>query len=290
MTNKQRALIEVSIYYIIIGAAGLGVFLWLEDYSSIERFIYADLGMTLLTFIFSLIKKNSSMYDAYWSVIPFYFLLVWFIYYEGNNWNIYQWACTLVISFWSWRLTFNWGIGWPGWQHEDWRYVNFRHQFKSFFQPINFLAIHLYPTVIVFLSMLGLFWVFEKGELEMSWLFWIGIATSLLGTLLELFADRDLMRFRQRPNPQKTDLLDTGLWAYSRNPNYLGEILFWFGLLFCALGFGAPWYTAIGSVGMLLMFVFASIPMKEKQMMKKRPEQFMDYKSRVPRLLPRVGK
>jgi steroid 5-alpha reductase family enzyme len=290
MTKKLRALTEVSIYYLIIGLAGLGVFKWLEGYSSIERFMYADLAMTVLTFIFSVLKRNSSVYDAYWSLIPFYFVLVWYAFYGGADWSIYQWACAFVISFWSWRLSFNWGIGWPGWHHEDWRYVNFRNQFKSFFQPINFLAIHLFPTVIVFLSMLGLFWVFEKGEVQMNWLFWLGIATGLVGTLLELFADRELIRFRKRPNPQKTDLLDTGLWAHSRNPNYLGEILFWFGLLFCGLAFGAPWYTAIGAPGMLVMFIFASIPMKEKQMMKKRPEAFKQYKARVPQLMPRISK
>ncbi len=290
MTRKQSALIEVTVYYIIIGLVGLFTYNYFNQQSSIERFIYADLAMTVLTFVISIIKRNSSTYDAYWSVIPFYFVLAWYAFYGGEDWTLYHWACALVISFWSWRLTFNWGIGWPGWQHEDWRYVNFREQFKSFFQPINFLAIHLYPTVIVFLSMLGLFWVFEQGELQTIWLFWLGIISSLLGTLLELFADRELMRFRKRPNPQKTDLLETGLWAYSRNPNYLGEILFWFGLLFCGLAYGAPWYAGIGAVGMLAMFWFASIPMKETQMMKKRPEEFMEYKSRVPSLLPKFRK
>jgi len=283
---KENALIEVSIYYLLIAACGWFTFELLEGESSIARFFYADLAMTVLTFLFSLIKKNSSMYDPYWSVIPFYFILAWYLAYGGEDWTIYHWSAAFVVSFWSWRLTFNWGIGWPGWHHEDFRYVNFRHQFKQYFQPINFSAIHLYPTLIVFLSILGLFWVYELGQLESSALFWLGFALGIIGTLLELFADRELIRFRKRPNPKKEDLLQSGLWAHMRNPNYLGEILFWFGLMLMGFGYGAPWYIAIGPVGMLCMFVFASIPMKEKQMMKKRPAAFLDYKKRVPMLLP----
>ena len=286
MHIKQKARIEVTIYYVIIGALGWFIFQYFGNKSSIERFIYADLAMTILTFIFSLIKRNSSMYDAYWSVIPFYFVLAWFYAFNGADWIIFQWVAALVISFWSWRLTSNWTIGWRGWAHEDFRYVGFRKQFKNFFQPINFLAIHLYPTVIVFLSMLGMFWVFEKGTLQTAWLFWLGACLGILGTLLELFADRELIRFKKRTNPQSNDLLDTGLWAHMRNPNYLGEILFWFGLLAMGLSFGAPRYTAIGALGMLAMFVFASIPLTENRMMEKRPEAFKAYKARVPMLIP----
>jgi len=52
------------------------------------------------------------------------------------------------------------------------------------------------------------------------------------------------------------------------------------------LAFGAPWYTSLGSVGMLLMFLFASIPMKEKQMIKNRPDEFEKYKKEVSVLFP----
>ena len=286
MTKKQNALLQVTAIYIIIGLIGWAAFQYFQEETSVLRFLYADLCMTVVAFFFSLLKRNSSVYDAYWSVIPFYFLVFWFVYFEGGEWEIHQWICALSISFWSWRLTLSWARGWPGWHHEDWRYVNFRHQFGNFFQPINFLAIHLYPTAIVFLSMWGLFWVYEFGVLQSFGLFYFGAFISVLGTILELLADNELARFRKRENPQKEDILQTGIWAYSRNPNYLGEILFWFGLLGMAIAFGAPWYTAIGSIGMLLMFLFASIPMKDKQMVKNRPEAFEKYKNEVSKLIP----
>ena len=286
MNKKQKALLEIIIIYLVIGIAGWITYQSFQDETTILRFIYADLSMTIVTFFFSLFKRNSSVYDAYWSVIPFFFIVQWFVYFGGSEWDIFHWICAFVVSFWSWRLTLSWGRGWPGWEHEDWRYVNFRIQFGKFFQLINFLAIHLYPTLIVFLSMWGLFWVYDLGVLESAGLFYFGAFLALSGTMLELFADNELARFRKRENKKKEDILRTGIWAYSRNPNYLGELLFWFGLLAMSLAFGAPWFTAIGSVGMLLMFLFASIPMKDKQMEKNRPKAFANYKKEVSALIP----
>ena len=286
MNEKQKALFQVTLIYLLVGLVGWTTFEYFEDSGIVLRFIYADLAMTLMTFFFSVLKKNSSVYDPYWSLIPFYFVLFWYGYYGGDGWNIYPWICSLAITFWGFRLTLSWARGWPGWQHEDWRYVNFRKQFGKFFQPINFLAIHLFPTVIVFLGMWPLFWVYEFGELENPALFYFGAALAFLGGFLELLADNELDRFRKRKNKKKEDILRTGIWAYSRNPNYLGELLFWFGLLGMGMAFGAPFYTGIGAVGMLLMFLFASIPMKDKQMEKNRPEAFAKYKREVSRILP----
>lgn len=286
MNKKVKALAEIALIYLIVGFAGWTTYYFFQNQDVVLRFLYADLSMTIVAYLFSILKRNSSVYDAYWSVIPFYFMLLWYVYFGGSEWGIYQWTSAVAVSFWSWRLTWSWARGWPGWEHEDWRYVNFRKQFGKFFQPINFLAIHLYPTLIVFLGMWGLFWVFDFGEIQSPVLFYFGAFLSFLGTILELLADSELDRFRNRNNKKKEDILRNGIWAYSRNPNYLGEILFWFGLLGMGLAFGAPGYTAIGSIGMLLMFLFASIPLKDRQMEKNRPEAFAKYRKEVPKLFP----
>jgi steroid 5-alpha reductase family enzyme len=290
MSDKRKALLEVTIMYIIIGTLGWVSYYILDNEEPIIRFLYADLVMTVAAFIFSLIKRNSSVYDPYWSVIPFFFIVQWFIYFGGSDWEIYQWICAIAMSLWSWRLTLSWARGFPGWHHEDWRYVNFRNQFGKFFQPINFLGIHLFPTLIVFLSMRPLFWIYDFGEMQYPFLFYIGAFIAFLGIWFEYIADNQLARFRKRINKKKEDILNTGIWSYSRNPNYLGEILFWFGLLGMGLAFNSPWYTSLGSIGMLFMFLFVSIPMKEKQMIKNRPEVFKKYKSEVPVLIPMPSK
>ncbi len=290
MSNKRKAILEVTMMYIIIGVLGWICYYVLDDQETVMRFLYADLAMTIATFIFSIIKRNSSVYDPYWTVIPFFFIVQWFVYFGGSDWQIYQWICAIAVSLWSWRLTLSWARGFPGWHHEDWRYVNFRNQFGNYFQPINFLAIHLYPTLIVFLGMWPLFWIYDFGEIQLPFLFYIGAFIAFLGIWFEYIADNQLAHFRKRKNKRKEDILNTGIWSYSRNPNYLGEILFWFGLLGMGLSFSSPWYTSLGSIGMLLMFIFASIPMKEKQMIKNRPAAFKKYKSEVSVLIPLPSK
>ena len=149
------------------------------------------------------IKRNSSVYDPYWSVIPFFFILIWYVYFGGGAWEIYQYLTAIVVSLWSWRLTLSWARGFPGWHHEDWRYVNFRNQFGKFFQPINFLAIHLYPTLIVFLGMWPLFWVYDFGEMQSSLLFYGSICIAFVGIWFEYIADNQLARFRNRKNKKE---------------------------------------------------------------------------------------
>ncbi|NLR90126.1 DUF1295 domain-containing protein [Flammeovirga agarivorans] len=286
MKQKQKDLLEVTLIYLIIGFAGFYTYLEIDVRDTVFRLLVSDLVMTVICYIFSVFKKNSSTYDAYWSVIPFYMLIFYFYDFSGASWGIPQWICAFVISAWSWRLTLSWARGWPGWNHEDFRYVNFRNQFGKFFQPINFLAIHLYPTLIVFASMWGVLYVYNGATLTIPYLFYLGALTSLIGTGFEYFADNELDKFRKRENPKKEDILKTGIWAKSRNPNYLGEMMFWFGVAMMGVSFSAPWYTTLGSIGMWAMFMFASIPLKDKQMMKNRPEAFIEYKKEVSRVLP----
>lgn len=266
--------------YLIIGMTGYITYLLLPSDSEIMRFFIADLAMMLIAYIFSVAKRNSSVYDAYWSLIPFFFILLWWV--NGyEQWSFVHYMVAAVVSFWSWRLTLNWYRSWPGWMHEDWRYVDFRNQFGKHFEWINFSAIHLYPTLLVFLCMSGLFYLFNHAQ-SFNLLIGIGSVLAIGGTLLELLADNVLFRERNNPERTKGTCVRKGLWKYSRNPNYIGEILFWVGIALIGLGANAPWWTCIGAVVMILMFVFASIPMKEKRLMKTRTD-FEAYRSEVPR-------
>jgi len=242
--------------------------------------------MTVVCFIFSVFKKNSSTYDPYWSVIPFYFILQWgFIYFPELT--IFHYLTFLLITIWSWRLTLNWVRSWFGFSHEDWRYINLAKQTGSFYPIVNFLGIHLFPTLLVFVGLWPLFYLFTN-TMQSAIFFSFGMAIGLLGTTLEFFADNQLARFRRRANPKTEDLLDTGIWGWCRNPNYLGEILFWIGLFLIGWSFGAPSYTVVGALVMLGLFVFISIPMKEKRMIEKRPA-FDAYKKRVGMLFPKFS-
>lgn len=289
MSQKSKDSLEIIIIYVFITLVGVITYQYLSLPNEMLRFLIADFGMTLSCFVFSVWKKNSSVYDAYWSYIPFLFIVQWFV--NGYMfWGISEFLTAFTLSFWSWRLSHNWYRSWSGWDHEDWRYVNFRKQFGKHFQWINFSAIHLYPTLIVFLSMTGLFSLYDSSmphDLNAGII--LGNTVSLIGVLLELFADNTLYAERKNVSRIKGTTIRSGLWGQIRNPNYLGEMLFWVGLALIGISSGAAWWTTLGSIGMILMFVFASIPMKEKRLLSTRSD-FQSYLKEVPSLLPDLGK
>ena len=211
MIRNPNHIFQIVIIYIIIAISGYVTYqsVWTGD--EISDFLIADAVMTIVCFLFSLIKKNSSVYDPFWSVIPFFFVVMW-IYLFLEVLTIYHWLIFIVVSLWSWRLTLNWARSWHGFGHEDWRYVKLAKDNGAFYPLVNFFGIHLLPTLWVFGGMWPLFYVLESGPPNIV-LLSIGLIISLVGIAFEFFADNTLAKFRNRPNQKTGDLLEEGLWG-----------------------------------------------------------------------------
>jgi steroid 5-alpha reductase family enzyme len=284
MQTRTRDLVEIFLIYAAVAALG-GFIAETVSGSLIWRAGVADLLMTVAIFASSVWKKNSSTYDAYWSVMPS-LLTLWLCFEsDGLHWNLWQWLTIIVVNLWSWRLTLSWARGWRGWPHEDWRYLEFKQNHGNWYPLSNFFGIHLFPTIIVFVACLGLFTVAHAQTFN-PLLMCLGLVIALLGTVLELVADNQLANFRKRTNPLPTDILRRGIWGVVRYPNYLGEMLFWVGVALCGLGAGGAWWVAVGAIAMVVLFAAASIPMKDKRMAAMKPD-FESYRSTVPGFVPR---
>lgn len=283
----SKDLLTIIVFYVLIALSGLLSWLFVPVESEMWRFFIADLVMTVVCFLFSLIKKNTSVYDAYWSVIPFLFVVTWTIIHNENI-NAYHAVIFSIVSLWSWRLTHNWARSWDGFSHEDWRYIDMAKQTGKFYPLVNFLALHLFPTLIVFAGMLPLFFIFKEEPINYI-TYALGGLISLAGVGFEFFADNELYQFRQRENKKQGEILASGLWGIIRYPNYLGEILFWLGLAIIGQAYNAPIYTVLGSIAMIVMIRFASIPMKEKRMMERR-DDYSSYQQKTGLLLPKFWK
>jgi steroid 5-alpha reductase family enzyme len=107
----------------------------------------------------------------------------------------------------------------------------------------------------------------------------------LLATVIELVSDFNMAKFKSE-RVDRNQIIHTGLWKYSRHPNYLGEIMFWYGL---ALVYILPSFNEyiylLGAVANHCMFLFVSIPMAEKRMQKYKTN-FDEYKKETRMLLP----
>ncbi len=268
----------------LIGLSGVLTWKYIPINSQIFVFMVVSFVMTVVCYVFSVIKKNSSVYDAYWSVIPFYTVIL-LCYNNYQALTIYHLLTFLTVSIWSWRLTLNWVRSWSGFEQEDWRYRDLAEQTGSFYPLVNFFGIHLFPTAMVFSAMWPLFDVFGS-TMQYTWLFFVGMLICLSGVALEYFADNQLAKFRKRKDPKPEDLLDAGIWGRSRNPNYLGEIIFWFGIFLIGYSFGTSAITIVGSIMMLCLFIVISIPLKEDRMLERKPK-YGAYKKRVPKLIPK---
>ena len=282
--TKSRALVWIVIAYmaaLFIGGASL---YWIDQNPLVNIFI-ADLVATLVVFGFSRWFTNSSFYDAYWSVIPPFIALYWMAHSTVAVPPLRTLLMLGLILYWATRLTLNWAVHWQGIEHEDWRYVMLKQNHPRSAFWIDLAGIHLFPTLQVFAGMLPVYAVLCLSDAPFNWLDIIAALVTFTAVTIQMLGDFQLHAFNDTKQPG--DSIRTGLWGWSRHPNYFGEIGFWFGLfLFGLAARPQDWYwMGIGFVAMTLMFLFASIPMMEKRSLERRP-QYQEVIDSVSMLVP----
>lgn len=267
--SRFSSFVVCFVAYTIAFVFALGfLYYYKGSMSHLWMMLVADIIATIIVFIFSSIFKNSSLYDPYWSVAPPLIAIYWSL---NGNVNIVGYLMLFAIMVWAIRLTLNWARGWQGLHHEDWRYKMLREQNPKLYPFTNFAGIHLFPTVMVFLGMLPVYIVTSGIMIQpvIMPVLILGFSIALLATAIQLIADEQMRKFKFTSKPG--EYINTGLWKFSRHPNYFGEIIFWMGLWLMQMAvFPENWWTAIGFVAMLMMFLLASIPMMEKKNLKSK--------------------
>jgi steroid 5-alpha reductase family enzyme len=281
-------LISVAAYLVallaavlVVRAAGLG--------HPLADLALGTLVATVVVFLVSVAADNSSIYDPYWSVQPLAFAgyYLWTGQEDGGGISARAVIVVCLVFLYALRLTSNFYRDWPGLGKEDFRYRSFRERFGRFYWPVSFAGIHLFPTVMVYLGCLPLYAVFRPGTDGLSWLDWAGVVLLLGAIVLAFVADEQLRAFRGSPANQGR-IVGCGLWARSRHPNYLGEISTWWGLwLFALAAGGSWWWTVAGAAAITVMFVFASVPMMERRLLRTRTG-YAEYREQTGMLLPRL--
>ena len=282
---KSEALVRVTVVY-VIALFVAGLVLIISTAEPLWRALWADLAATLVVFGASRWHRNSSFYDAFWSVIPPVLMLWWMVVGSSAS-TIREMLVLALLLFWATRLTCHWAYYWPGLHHEDWRYGMLREQAGRNAFAVDLMGVHVFPTIQVFLGMLPVYAVTVIGDQPLNVIDGLAALVMFAAITLQMTADVQLHAFAAQAKPG--DTLETGLWSRSRHPNYLGEIGMWVGLALFGLAAypqGAGW-VGLGALAMILMFRYASIPMMEKRSLARRPE-YADTMARIPMLLPRL--
>jgi steroid 5-alpha reductase family enzyme len=247
----------------------------------------ADLAATVVVFQVSAVAGNASLYDPYWSVAPAVVVVAWALW-RGDA-SARQILVLTLVLIWAVRLTANWAVGWRGLGHEDWRYVRLREQRPPWlpFWVVNLTGIQLMPTLVVFAGLLPVWPATTRLERPFGVLDVLAVVVTAGAILIEAVADLQLRRFAADP-AHRGQILDSGLWRYSRHPNYLGEIGFWWGLWLFGLA-AAPgwWWSVAGPALMVLLFALVSVPMMDRRSAERRPA-YARHMREVPALLPHI--
>jgi steroid 5-alpha reductase family enzyme len=149
---------------------------------------------------------------------------------------------------------------------------------------VSFSGIHLFPTLLVFGGCIPLLSSLGHHAGSIGLIDMVAIILTIVAILIESIADNQLREFRLN-NTDKEKVLANGLWAYSRHPNYFGEILFWWGLFVFSLGESIDnWWMGVGALSITLLFFFISVPMIDKRMKERRPA-YLAHCKRVPAIL-----
>jgi len=282
---KLTGLLHITFAYIVTLGVAWGA-LEVLDQSPLWNMFWADIAATVAIFVFSRLYKNSSFYDAYWSVIPPLMALYWTMAATAQGIDMTRaWLVVILVWLWGVRLTANWATFWPGLEHEDWRYGPIKTNAGKWNALADFSAIHLFPTVIVFAACLPIYAAVAMDARPLNALDYLAAAVTLIAILIELVSDIQLHRFLT--HRKSGEIMKTGLWALSRHPNYFGEWLFWAGLaLFGLAAVPSAWFWVVpGAFAMLVMFLVASIPMIDKRSVERRPE-YRAHMARVSGFVP----
>lgn len=286
MSKKQSGLF-ILIVYALTMALGIGIIAFgnQQAWTPIMTMLIADIVMTIVIYLLGLVIKNASLYDPYWSVIPLYIIIVWYLLYVDRL-SINHVLLLLAVLTWAVRLTYNWWKNWEGFDKQDWRYDMLKNKNHRFYPLTNLFGIHMLPTLIVFIQMINVYG--QLNETGINLVFIIGFVFSMAAPVIQFVADKQMFDFRLNRKDDE-QIINVGLWRFSRHPNYFGELLFWVGIYVMYLSFQMQVdLYIIFPILMIALFVFISVPMMEKKI-QDRPGYDV-YKENVSMIVPFFNK
>lgn len=232
-------------------------------------------------FVLSLYKKRNDLADVAWG-LGFVFLswLSFFIFQPGGLW-------VLVVNFFVtvWGIRLAWHICRRNIRkNEDYRYKQWRQDWGKWFYFRSYVQIYILQGFLMFIIFLPVLLVNRSGLFGLSVLGFLGVAVWVLGFSFEAVGDFQLERFIS-DKKNKGQLMQSGLWAYTRHPNYFGEVCQWWGIWIIALSVPGGLISVLSPITItFLILVVSGIPMLEKKM-SQHPD-FSDYKKRTSVFIP----
>jgi steroid 5-alpha reductase family enzyme len=241
------------------------------------------LVMLLVTWLISVIRRDVSIVDSSWSLMFLAMTLV----YTAPAWlhtepDPRALLLLLLVSVWALRLSIY--ISWRNWgEGEDRRYraIRRRHE-PGFAYKSLYLVFGLQGLLAWFISLPLL--AAATGSAPLGVLDVIAVLLWLTGFGFETVADAQLAAFKARPQ-NRNKVLDTGLWRYTRHPNYFGECTLWWGFYLLAVAAGGWWSFPAPLLMTFLLLRVSGVTLLEHDISDRRPA-YRDYVQRTNAFIP----
>ncbi len=232
-------------------------------------------------FAIALVLRRNDVADVAWGP-GFLLIAVVSLATHGVRWDRGMLTAILVVC-WSVRLAAH--IGWRNrGKAEDARYRAWREAWGSWFLVRTYLQVFVLQGVLMLVIAAPVVVATTHPGAPLGWLDGLGVVIWGVGFAWETIADAQLARFKRDP-ASRGGIIETGLWQYSRHPNYFGEVMLWWGIWLVSLSSPQGWVGAIGPACITFLILKVSgVPLLERQMAD-RPG-FAAYARRVNAFLP----
>lgn len=238
------------------------------------------LSMMTVVYIIGLVKNDYSVIDIFW---PIGFLLIAHFLIETDE-QFNPFIIKIFVTFWAVRLSsyLFFRIVKHG---PDMRYRALQIEWGKHHRVHAFFKVFMLQGAFMYLIALPIITAKYTVDSPGIWL-WIGIVLSLIGFVMECAADLQLYHFKQKVE-NKGKYLMTGLFTYSRHPNYLGELLFWYGIALIAIPNPYGYLTLLGPMTLTFaLYRFSGVPYAELN--QKKTAEFAEYAQRTGAIFPRL--
>jgi steroid 5-alpha reductase family enzyme len=188
-----------------------------------------------------------------------------------------------LAILWGLRLSLHIGLRNRG-KAEDPRYRKWREEWGTYATVRAYLQVFLLQGFLTVIILLPVTLILTHHSADLTWLDALGAAVWLTGFVFEAVGDLQLARFKKDPD-NRGRVITSGLWRYTRHPNYFGEVMLWWGVWLIACSVPGGWKTVFGPATITALILFVSgIPLLERKY--EGNLEFREYRRRTSAFFP----
>lgn len=237
-----------------------------------------------LTYFVAVIKKDNSIADIFWGIG--FIIVAWSSLLFNQNFEIRPLIASSLVTLWGLRLAIYILIRNKN-KPEDWRYQQWRKKWGDRWPIMSYLQVFWLQSLFLLIIALPTIFINSCSGPGWVWLDWLGVVVWLFGFVFETIGDYQLYQFKQDPS-SKGQVMQSGLWQYTRHPNYFGEASLWWGIWLMAVNIGWGWATVVGPLMIdYLLLGVSGVPLLEKKY--EDDPAYQRYQQQTNAFFPNIG-